>query len=87
MALGFIEFGMLPADAIDAPRIHTDGSGPVTVDARLPKDVVSFLESRGHKLQPTELPIGNPASAIMIDSESGDLLAASQRGEEAVGIL
>ncbi len=87
MGLGFIEYGMLPAEAIGAPRVHTEGHEPVIVDASLPGNIVDFLESRGHRLERTEQPIGNPASAIVIDPENGALLAASQIGEEAVGML
>ena len=44
-----VDYGMGPQAAIDSPRV--DCSLPVTsVDPRLPADVVSDLESRGHRI-------------------------------------
>ena len=44
-----VDFGMGPQEAIDSPRV--DCSLPVTsVDPRLPADVVSELEARGHRI-------------------------------------
>ena len=44
-----VNYGMGPQDAIDSPRL--DCSLPVTsVDPRLPAEVVSDLESRGHRI-------------------------------------
>lgn len=87
MALGFTMFGMTPAEAVLAPRVHTEGREPVAVSDSLPAEVARFLESSGHQLQPTDRPIGGPASAIVLDPQEDAFYAASQRGEALVEVL
>lgn len=87
MAIGFVEFGMSPWEAIDAPRIHTEGFEPVQVQSKLSSRALAFLESRGHSLDVTEKAMGGPASAIMLDAQRDCAVAASQRGAEAVATL
>jgi len=87
MTIGFIQFGMSPSEAIFAPRVHTEGREPVVVERNMPKAIVRYLQSRGHRIQLPSPGMGGPASAIMIDHETGLLKAASQRGPEAVSVL
>ncbi len=87
LGIGFVEFGMTPARAIDAPRIHTEGAEPILLSPEFPTSIAEALESRGHTLRPSEVQLGGPASAIAIDPDTGDLLAASQRGEKPVQVI
>ncbi|MEX2533904.1 MAG: gamma-glutamyltransferase [Nitriliruptoraceae bacterium] len=45
-----IDFGMSPAEAVAAPRIHCE-SGPIEAEARMPDRVKRELESLGHTVR------------------------------------
>jgi len=85
LALGFIEFGMIPAQAIAMPRIHTEGFEPITITSDTPGNVLEYLEARGHNLNPVEN-IGMAPTAAMITPE-GNRLAASQTGKESSAVV
>jgi gamma-glutamyltranspeptidase/glutathione hydrolase len=86
MALSFVEFGLTPSQAVNAPRIHTEGREPVTVTGLSP-EVIESLTSRGHRIESIQGRIGGPACAIMLDRETGCLLAASERGPGCVAVV
>lgn len=85
MAVAFMRFGMTPHEAIAAPRVHTEGHEPTLVDSTYPAELADALKAYGHTTEPFRQIIGGPASAIMIDSITGSLRAASQRGDSGAG--
>jgi len=89
--LDFAEFGMMPKDAIPAPRFRTyhmqDSFNPSSSDtARIydigaleinpvKQSVIEDLKNRGHKVTESEGSIGNPVM-VFIDQKSGISYAA-----------
>lgn len=74
--LNVMEYGMGPADAIAAPRVHSEGP-VVDVDTRLPDAVIDGLRDRGHDLilreeTPVQSSFSRP-NGIMVDPDTGVL--------------
>jgi gamma-glutamyltranspeptidase/glutathione hydrolase len=84
-----VDFGMPPAEAVQAGRIHAETDGPLAVSAAVPDEVIDELKSLGHSVRrgqdvggpPTE--IGGVANALLIDPKTGVVSAASQAGSDA----
>jgi gamma-glutamyltranspeptidase/glutathione hydrolase len=74
--LNTLEYGMGPAEAIGAPRVHCEGP-KVDVDSRLPERVLEGLADRGHDLivreeTPAQGNFSRP-NGIMVDPDTGVL--------------
>lgn len=81
--LNIVEFGMNPQEAVEAPRFDTQHyvssfdnheflAGVLNVESRIPADVISKLEARGHKLKvQTAWGTGSSPTVIMYDTKSG----------------
>ena len=76
LAIDTIAFGTKPADAIAAPRLHTDGAEPLLVSEHMPAEVVHGLERRGHAVR-READMGGPVNVLAVDGESGKIDVAS----------
>ncbi len=84
MVVNLIHFGMTIADAIAAPRLHTEGSAPIPVENKMPQVTVDALRRRGHELQLMN-GVGSAASGIVWDAATHMLQgAADPRGQEVV---
>ncbi|MCA9858689.1 MAG: gamma-glutamyltransferase [Thermomicrobiales bacterium] len=74
--LNTLEYGMGPAEAIGAPRVHSEGK-KVEVDSRLPERVIQGLADRGHDLivreeTPAQSSFSRP-NGILVDPDTGVL--------------
>ena len=96
--LNIIEFGMNPQEAVEAPRFDTQHyvssfdnheflAGVLNVESRIPADVISQLNSRGHKLKiQSAWGTGSSPTVIMYDAKSGVISGGAdpRRGRYAV---
>jgi len=95
--LAHLDFGLPIQEAIEAPRInsehmrqsfrdHKDEPGVLTVEARIPWEVLEDLRRRGHDLRvigPWRM--GTAVTAVGIDPRTGALFGgADVRGERAI---
>jgi gamma-glutamyltranspeptidase len=89
LVVSLVDFHASPAVAVSAPRVHVEADEPIAVSATVPKRVIDELRAKGHTISRGQnvggLPdeIGGKANAIVIDSATQNMLAASQAGEEA----
>ena len=96
--LNVIEFGMNPQEAVEAPRFDTQHyvssfdnheflPGVLNVESRIPAEVISQLNARGHKIT-VQSPWGTGSSptVIMYDAKSGVISGGAdpRRGRYAV---
>jgi gamma-glutamyltranspeptidase/glutathione hydrolase len=96
--LAWVDFGLPIQEAIEAPRFnsehmrnsfreHTDQPGVLTIEGRVPWDVLEELRRRGHDLRilgPFRMPTA--VTAVGIDAKTGTLIGgADVRGERAIG--
>lgn len=96
--LNIIEFGMNPQEAVEAPRFDTQHyvssfdnheflAGVLNVESRIPADVISQLNTRGHKIKiQTAWGTGSSPTVIMYDVKSGVISGGAdpRRGRYAV---
>jgi gamma-glutamyltranspeptidase/glutathione hydrolase len=82
IAVNLLDFGRSPADAIKHPRLHTQGSEPITVSPDVPDKTVGELEKMGHKIEKLAA-MGGPANAMIID-EAGNVTAANEYGPKGM---
>ena len=96
--LNVIEFGMNPQEAVEAPRFDTQHyvssfdnheflAGVLNVESRIPADVISRLNSRGHKMKiQSAWGTGSSPTVIMYDVKSGVISGGAdpRRGRYAV---
>ena len=86
LILDNVDFGMLPAEAVKAPRFatgHHTGSfgqdkpnlGSLTVNENIDQAVIHDLEKRGHKVRSTSHGIGG-AAMLYIDPETQEFYGA-----------
>ena len=95
--LAHIDFGLPIQEAIEAPRLnsehmrqsfrdHKDEPGVLTIEGRVPWDVLDELRRRGHELRivgPWRM--GTAVTAVGIDPKTGTLFGgADVRGERAI---
>jgi len=84
--LGWLEFGLSPADAVTRPRFYTDhlvGSfnqtppqlGSLTVESALGRDTIEALKARGHQVKLDKPPFAHPIM-VTIDPKTGFKQAA-----------
>lgn len=96
--LNIIEFGMSPQEAVEAPRFDTQHyvssfdnhefrAGVLNVESRVAAEVISALESRGHKMK-TQSPwgTGSAPTVILYDVKSRVISGGAdpRRGRYAV---
>jgi len=96
--LNIIEFGMNPQEAVEAPRFDTQHyissfdnhefmPGLLNVESRIPAEVISALNSRGHKLKiQSAWGTGSSPTVIMYDPKTGVISGGAdpRRGRYAV---
>ncbi len=75
MLSNFVDYGMEPQAAVDAPRCFYD-AGELKIERGYPAETRAELERMGHKLAVPATPIGG-SQLIEIDRELGVLIAAS----------
>jgi len=74
-----VEFGVDAADAMELPRIDVSEPGVVTVDHRLPPDVLDALRADGplQVVEPTLLPGSFAAPNIVVGGDDGNRVGAA----------
>jgi len=95
--LAHLDFGLPIQEAIEAPRLnsehmwqsfrdHRDEPGVLTIEGRVPWDVLDDLRRRGHDLRVVgPWRMGTAVTAVGIDSRTGTLFGgADVRGERAI---
>jgi len=83
---GMFDYGLDIQEAIDRPRFFPDPySGEVEVEGTIPEDMRAALTAMGHRLVRPNAPIGG-AQAIMIDPETGMLVAGSDPRKDGCAI-
>jgi len=96
--LNVIEFGMNPQEAVEAPRFDTQHyvssfdnheflAGLLNVESRISAEVISQLNSRGHKLKiQSDWGTGSSPTIIIYDAKSGVISGGAdpRRGRYAV---
>jgi gamma-glutamyltranspeptidase/glutathione hydrolase len=83
IAINLVEFDRPPAEAIAAPRLHTQGGEPLAVTPDMPADVVAQLEAMGHQVTRAQT-LGGPANLAVIDPATGEVEAVSGHGADCV---
>jgi len=86
LAINTILFGASPAEAIAAPRLHTDGDEPLLMSWSTPQELLTDLEARGHNVR-REPDMGGPLNVLAVDAETGEIEIASGDGTGAVAGL
>jgi gamma-glutamyltranspeptidase/glutathione hydrolase len=96
--LAHLDFGLPIQEALEAPRFnsehmrdsfrdHQDAPGVLTIESRVPWDVLEELRRRGHDLRivgPFRMPTA--VTAVGLDPKTGTLFGgADVRGERAIG--
>ena len=74
-----IDFGYTPAQAVSAPRIHTQ-DGPISHSDDVPQYGLDEIEARGHELRDPAA-VGGNLSVIMLDGDK--IVGAAQAGADA----
>jgi gamma-glutamyltranspeptidase/glutathione hydrolase len=71
----YVARGATPADAVAAPRLHTEGGLDLTAEARWPEAEVAYLKQLGYRVK-----VGPSAAvhAVAFDPRSGESRAASR---------
>jgi gamma-glutamyltranspeptidase/glutathione hydrolase len=68
--LNIVDFGMSPAEAVAAPRIHHEG-GALHAEARVQESTIAGLEAMGHQVKHSPIsydPVMARAHAILVDA-------------------
>lgn len=83
-----IVFGMTPQQAIEAPRFRSSGGLSVSIEDRVPADVLAGLEALGHELTVIEgwTATFGGAQMIVYDPVTGVLTAAADPRREAYAL-
>lgn len=93
LVVALVDFGMTPAQAVHAGRVHVETGEPLAVSSAVTDTVIEALRARGHSVRrgqdsgglPNE--IGGTANALWIDPNSGAVAAASQSGPDAAATV
>jgi gamma-glutamyltranspeptidase/glutathione hydrolase len=80
LGVSLIDFRATPQQAVDAPRIHTEGEEPIQVTA-LATATVEELRRRGHEVD-VEASLGSAANMAVVDA--GNVDVAASRGSTGV---
>ena len=85
VVLNTIDFGMHPAEAVSAPRIHHQWQpGSLWLEPQIPLDVQRALASRGHKL--VVRPAYSAVQAVGRDASSLTASSDPRKGGRPAGI-
>jgi gamma-glutamyltranspeptidase/glutathione hydrolase len=81
-------FDMTPQEAIEAPRFRSSGGLTVSIEDRVPAEVLSGLEALGHRLRVIEgwTATFGGAQMIVFDPVTGTLTAAADPRREAYAL-
>lgn len=79
-----IDFGMDLQQALDAPRVYYQ-DGAVETENGVEASVIRDLERMGHRVTSISEPLGG-GQAVMIDSEKGTLLGASDPRKDGIAL-
>jgi gamma-glutamyltranspeptidase/glutathione hydrolase len=77
LAASVINFKADAAQAVSAPRVHTEGNEPLTLSPNASASLVSGLEQRGHTTSLAA--VAGPANVAIVDPATGQIDAASGR--------
>lgn len=80
-----VDHGMDPQAAIDLPRIFWSGDGTLEAESGICEEARRELAARGHAVRDVQLPFGG-AQAIVIDAESGFLIAGSDPRKDGLAL-
>ena len=81
-----VDFHASPAEAVDAPRVHTDGPEPVLCSPELPEQTAGELELMGHKLRRKQ-PVGGLANVAVVEPIGNRITVAGAAGPQAIALL
>jgi len=83
LAISLIDFGATPAQAVFAPRVHTDGGEPLLLSDAVSEEVARELELMGHKVKRRQ-PVGGAANVAVL---SDDLSKVTVAGGAPAGVM
>jgi gamma-glutamyltranspeptidase/glutathione hydrolase len=83
LANSLIDFKATAEQAVNAPRVHTEGSEPIQLTSKVAAEVVKSLRQRGHRVK-QQAALGGPANIITVDQGGGRTQAAATRGSQGV---
>ena len=92
LIVNLIDFHASAKQAVHAPRVHTEGPGPLIVSKSLPAETARELQAMGHALKfgehalGTPIMLGGPANIVSIN-EQGKPDAASTAAPDAAVIV
>jgi gamma-glutamyltranspeptidase/glutathione hydrolase len=66
-----IDFGMSPAEAVDAPRFHTEGV-PTYAELRVPQKTIAHLRGRGMRVEQSLLKLERRFAKVQMALVDGD---------------
>lgn len=78
--VNLVDFGLSPAQTINAPRIHTEG-GIISYCDTVPKTALDEIRGRGHEVKEEPRTIGGNVSVIKLDGDK--IIGSAQAGEDA----
>jgi gamma-glutamyltranspeptidase/glutathione hydrolase len=81
-----VDHGMDVQRALDAPRFMFQRGNEFLIDDFYGADVYPELLNRGHALGITQGPVFGGGQAIMVDPESGALLAGSEPRKDGAAV-
>ena len=79
------DFGLDLQEALDLPRLFATPEGPVEVETGIPAEAIEGLKQRGHRVVPSNRPLGG-GQAIWIDRAEGVLTGASEPRKDGCAI-
>jgi gamma-glutamyltranspeptidase/glutathione hydrolase len=83
-----IDFGMHPAEAVDAPRFHTEGT-PTYAELRVPQKTLAHLRGRGMRVEQSLLKLERRFAKVQLALLDGDTFrgGSDPRGDSgSIGI-
>ena len=68
ISVNLIDLQMTIQEALDAPRLHSEGAEPIQVEERAGEAVLGDLQKLGHEVEPQE-GIGGPGHGIVVSED------------------
>jgi gamma-glutamyltranspeptidase/glutathione hydrolase len=81
-----VDFAAAPGEAVDAPRVHTEGDEPILCSASVPAETSAELELMGHKVRRNQV-VGGLANVGLLEASGKEIAIAGNRGPEAVAAI
>ncbi len=81
-----IDFGATPAQAVGAPRVHTEGGEPLQAGATVSNAVCTELEMMGHQVK-RNANVGGAANVAVVAGAKDRISIASSYGVSSIGNL